>query len=213
MKPISSSFRNLRTVALGLAACAALGVQAQTGATSTAGAANDSPRGSVLPYTQDGYIGLSGGRSAYSLNGGPAGLGLSYDDSGNAFKIYTGGFFHPNAGVEFGYINAGTARRLGGETKAHGFNLSLVGRAPLTEQFDVFGKIGTTYGRTRTSGLAVTGAELGKESGFGLSYGLGARWAFTPQWAAVVEWERHKFKFSDGGEHVNLTTVGLQYRF
>lgn len=170
-------------------------------------------RRSIIPYTQDGYIGLSGGRSDFSLNGGPSGLGLSYDDSGNAYKLYAGGFFHPNVGVEFGYLNAGKARRLGGETKAHGFNLSLVGRAPLTEQFDVFGKVGTTYGRTRTSGFVAAGVPLGKDNGFGLSYGLGARWSFTPQWAAVVEWERHKFRFSDGGDEVNMTTVGVQYRF
>ena len=204
------SFPRYAPLALAIAACTVAGAHAQTSSTQPS---STERRSSVLPYTQDGYIGLSGGRSAYSLNGGPSGLGLAYDDSDSAYKLYAGGFFHPNVGVELGYLNAGTARRLGGETKAHGFNLSLVGRAPLTEQFAVFGKIGTTYGRTRTSGLAATGVELGKENGFGLSYGLGARWAFTPQWAAVVEWERHKFKFSDGGDHVNLTTVGVQYRF
>lgn len=202
------------------AAClAAAGAQAQTttGPTTTppssASSTATNGRASALPYTHDGYLGISGGRSKYSLNGGPAGLGLGYDETDNAFKLYTGGYFHPNLGVEFGYLNVGKARRLGGDTKAQGFNLSLVGRAPLSEQFDVFGKIGTTYGRTDTSGLTATGANLGKEDGFGLSYGLGARWAFTPQWAAVVEWERHKFKFSDGDAPVNLTTVGLQYRF
>ncbi|CAN7293183.1 porin family protein [Acidovorax sp. LjRoot194] len=205
-------------LALAVAACTMLSAQAQTSSplssTSTSSASGwGSGRGSVLPYTQDGYIGVNGGRSNYSLSNGPAGFGLSQDDSGNAYKIYAGGFFHRNAGVELGYLNAGTSHRLGGDTKAHGFNLSLVGRAPLGEQFDVFGKIGTTYGRTRTSGLAATGVALGKEDGFGLSYGLGARWAFTPQWAAVVEWERHKFKFSDGDDSVNLTTVGVQYRF
>ena len=41
----------------------------------------------------------------------------------------------------------------------------------------------------------------------------GARWAFTPQWAAVIEWENHKLKFSDGKQDVKMTTVGLQYRF
>lgn len=222
------STHSLRQVplALALAACTVASAQGQTStpssstttststsASSTRTAERGTGRNSVLPYTQDGYIGLSGGRSSYSLSNGPSGLGLSQDDSGNAYKIYTGGFFHPNLGVELGYLNAGTSHRLGGDTKAHGFNLSLVGRAPLGEQFDVFGKIGTTYGRTRTSGQAATGVALGKEDGFGLSYGLGARWAFTPQWAAVVEWERHKFKFSDGDDAVNLTTVGLQYRF
>lgn len=202
-----------------LAAClAAAGAQAQTTAGSTSSASSISPssatgRASALPYTHDGYVGISGGRSKYSLNSGSSDLGLGYDETDNAFKLYTGGFFHPNLGVEFGYLNVGKARRLGGDTKAQGFNLSLVGRAPLSEQFDVFGKIGTTYGRTNTTGLTATGATLGKEDGFGLSYGLGARWAFTPQWAAVVEWERHKFKFSDGDAPVNLTTVGLQYRF
>jgi len=213
-------------LALAIAACTVWSAQAQTSspssstssgmsspASSTGSSGWGSGRSSVLPYTQDGYIGINGGRSNYSLSNGPAGFGLSQDDSGNAYKIYAGGFFHRNAGVELGYLNAGTSHRLGGDTKAHGFNLSLVGRAPLGDQFDVFGKIGTTYGRTRTSGLAATGVALGKEDGFGLSYGLGARWAFTPQWAAVVEWERHKFKFSDGDDSVNLTTVGVQYRF
>lgn len=204
---MTTSFRFL-PVALAVA-CAAMSAQAQTSSSSTSPARAD--RSSWVPYTQDGYVGISGGRSKYDLNSGP--VGLASDNSDSALKLYTGGFFHPNMGVEFGYIDAGKAHRLGGDTKAHGFNLSLVGRAPLSEQFDVFGKVGTTYGRTRTSAQAGTGVQTGKEDGFGLSYGLGARWAFTPQWAAVVEWENHKFKFSDGNADVKLTTVGMQYRF
>ncbi len=202
-----SAFR-LLPVALAVA-CAAAGAQAQTSNSYSSNRSGE--RSSVLPYTQDGYIGLSAGRSKYDLSSGP--VGTEYDNSDSALKIYTGGFFHPNWGVELGYLNAGKARRLGGDTKAHGFNLSLVGRAPLSEQFDVFGKIGTTYGRTRTSGSSSLGVRTGKEDGFGMSYGVGARWAFTPQWAAVIEWENHKFKFSDGDEAVKMTTVGLQYRF
>jgi len=204
---MTTSFRFL-PVALAVA-CAAMSAQAQTSSSSTSPARAD--RSSWVPYTQDGYVGISGGRSKYDLSSGP--VGLASDNSDSALKLYTGGFFHPNMGVEFGYIDAGKAHRLGGDTKAHGFNLSLVGRAPLSEQFDVFGKVGTTYGRTRTSAQAGTGVQTGKEDGFGLSYGLGARWAFTPQWAAVVEWENHKFKFSDGDADVKLTTVGVQYRF
>ena len=208
-------------LAIALAAAtlvAATAAQAQTASSSAASGANAgipasgrSDRMSVLPYTQDGYLGISAGRSQYDLRSGPA--GTAYDDSDNAFKVYTGGFFHPNLGVELGYINAGKARRLGGDTKAQGVNLSLVGRAPLGEQFDLFGKVGTTYGRTQTDGSSNLGVRTGKEDGFGLSYGIGARWAFAPQWAAVLEWESHKFKFSDGDEAVKMTTVGLQYRF
>lgn len=208
---MTTSFR-LLPVALAVA-CVAVSAQAQT--TTNSSSSSSAParmeRNSIVPYTQDGYVGINGGRSKYDLNTGPAGMGS--DDTGNALKLYTGGFFHPNMGVEFGYLNVGKARRLGGDTEAHGFNLSLVGRAPLGEQFDVFAKVGSTYGRTRTSGMAGTGVQTGKEDGFGLSYGLGARWAFTPQLAAVVEWENHRFKFSDGDSDVKLTTVGLQYRF
>jgi len=189
------------------AACAATGVQAQTSS------ASPKQRDSFIPYTQQGYFGLSGGRANYDLNAGPPGSGLGFDDSDSAWKLSTGGYFHPNAGVELSYLNAGKAHRLGGTTKAEGVNLSLIGRAPLNEQFDLFGKVGTTYGRTRTSGFSGLGVATGKDSGFGLSYGVGARWNFNQQWAAVVEWERHKFHFSDENSGVKMTTLGVQYKY
>lgn len=192
-------------------AFAAVGAQAQSTNSSYAPARAD--RTSIVPYTQNGYVGISGGRSKYELNSGPAGFGFESDNSDSALKLSTGGYFNKNFGVEIGYINAGKVQRLGGDTKAQGFNLSLIGRAPLSEQFDLFGKVGTTYSRTKTSGFAATGVRTGSESGFGLSYGVGARWAFSPQWAAVVEWENHRFKFADANSDVKLTTVGLQYRF
>jgi opacity protein-like surface antigen len=199
---------SLRTIPwLLAAACAATGVQAQTSSTSP------KQRDSVIPYTQQGYIGLSGGRSNYDLSADPTGTGLGFDDSDSAWKLSTGGYFHPNAGVELSYLNAGKAHRLGGTTRAQGVNLSLIGRAPLNEQFDLFGKVGTTYGRTRTTGFSGLGVATGKDSGFGLSYGLGARWNFNQQWAAVVEWERHKFHFADDNAGVKMTTLGVQYKY
>ena len=184
--------------------CAAGAVQAQSlGSTMS--------ERSFVPGTQAGYVGLNIGQSKYDLRSGIG--GFAFDDSDTAFKIYTGGYFNPYFGVELGYLHAGEATRIGGTTKAQGLNLSLIGRAPLGEQFDVFAKLGTTYGRTRTSGFSGTGVATGKDSGFGLSYGLGVRWAFTPQWAAVLEWERHRFHFADGRSDVDLTSLGLQYRF
>ncbi len=185
-------------------ACAASAAQAQTSGT---GLTNRS----YLPGTQQGYVGLSGGQSEYDIRSGTGGFG--FDDSDTAWKVYSGGYFNPYLGMELGYINMGKAERIGGSTKAQGLNLSLVGRAPLNEQFDVFGKIGTTYGRTRTSGNSGFGVTTGKDDGFGLSYGAGVRWAFNPQWAAVLEWERHRFHFADGKSDVDMTSVGVQYRF
>lgn len=168
-------------------------------------------RSSFIPYTQQGYVGLSAGQSKYSLNSGLG--GFNFDDTGTAAKVYAGGYFNPNFGLEFGYLNFGTAHRLGGTTKAQGLNLSLVGRVPLNEQFDVFGKVGTTYARTRTNGFSGLGVQTGKDNGFGISYGVGARWAFSQQWAAVLEFERHRLNFADGKSNANMTTLGVQYRY
>ena len=203
----TSMFR-LVPLALALACAAgATAVSAQT--TNRSGTMAE--RSSFIPYTQQGYIGLNAGQSKYSLD---SGIGnYNFDDTGTAFKIYAGGYINPNFGVEFGYLNFGKANRLGDSTKAQGLNLSVVGRLPLNEQFDVFGKVGTTYARTRTNGYSNLGVQTGKDNGFGLSYGLGVRWAFNTQWAAVLEWERHRLHFADGKSNTNLTTLGVQYRY
>lgn len=204
--------RAFSCAALAAAACSLASAQTQQGTTSSTMSANASgQRDSFLPYTQQGYVGVSAGQSKYDLRSGTG--GFPTDDSDQALKIYTGGYFHPNFGVELGYLNAGRADRIGGTSRAQGLNLSLVARAPLTEQFDVFGKLGTTYSRTRTSGNSGFGVATGSDSGFGLSYGAGVRWAFNENWAAVLEWERHKMRFADGKSDVDLTTLGVQYRY
>ena len=203
----------MKTPPLRLLSCAVLlacGVTAVTAQTPNR-SGTMAERSSFIPYTQQGYVGLSAGQSKYSLD---SGIGaFPADDTGTAAKVYAGGYFNSNVGLEFGYLNFGKAQRLGGNTKAQGFNLSLVGRVPLNEQFDVFGKVGSTYARTRTNGFSGLGVQTGKDNGFGLSYGVGARWSFNPQWAAVLEWERHRLHFADGGSNANMTTLGLQYRY
>ena len=48
----------------------------------------------MLPYTHNGYTGISAGRSKYDLSTGP--VGMAYDNSDTAFKIsYTGGSSTP----------------------------------------------------------------------------------------------------------------------
>jgi len=158
-----------------------------------------------------GYVGLNVGTSDYSLgNGfGP----FASDDTDTVYNIYTGTFFTPNFGLELGYTDFGKIERAGGHTKAHGINLSLVGRAPVTQSFNVFGKLGTTYGRTDVSSAGF-GVPAGKESGFGVSYGIGAEYSFNPQLSAVLQYDEHRLKFAGGDrDRVNATTVGLRYRF
>ena len=47
----------------------------------------------------------------------------------------------------------------------------------------------------------------------GLSFGVGASWGFTPNIAAVLEWERHRLHFADDTAPADLATVGVRYRF
>ena len=158
------------------------------------------------------YIGLNVGQSNFSLG---SGIGLfPSDQKDTVYNLTAGSYFHPNFGLEVGYTNFGKATRGGGETKAMGFDVSLIGRLPLSPQFNLLGKVGTTYGRTEVSSRPSSGITGGKQNGFGVSYGIGAEYSLTPQVAAVVQYDEHALKFAGTGrDRISATTVGLRYRF
>ena len=164
-----------------------------------------------VPALHGGYAGLSAGVSRYDLRSGTG--NFQWDDSDTAIKLYAGAYFHPHLGLELGYQDLGKARRIGGNTSARGLHFSLVGRLPLGTQLDLLGKLGTFYSRTDTQGAGGYGVQLGRSSGFGLSFGAGLRWAFTPQWSAVLEWERHRLHFADHLSDVDTATQGLRYSY
>jgi len=158
------------------------------------------------------YIGLNVGQSDFSLNNGLG--GFPSDNHDTTYNFYTGSYFNPYFGAEIGYTHFGKITRAGGDTKAEGINLSLVGRMPLSPQFSLLGKLGTTYGRTDVSSLPGSGIASGSESGFGMSYGLGAEYMFSPQLSGVLQYDEHRLKFAGGDrDTVSATTVGLRYRF
>lgn len=157
------------------------------------------------------YLGLSLGRSTYKLSCPTA--SLTCDDSDTAVRLYGGTMVGNHWGVEIGYLDLGRMAREGGKTRAQGLNLSLVGKAPLVSALGVFGRLGTTYGRTETtaSGAAIA---AGTERGFGLSYGAGLSYDFTPRLSATLEWDSNDFRFAGGGrDPVRSTSLGLQYRY
>ena len=184
---------------------AVTGSQAQT-------AASRSGSGFSMYSPGSSYIGFNAGRSDFSLGNG-TGL-FSGDDKDTAYNIYAGSYFNPYLGLELGYTDFGKAKRGGGDTKAMGFNLSLVGKYPLGTSFNLLGKVGTTYGRTEVSSLPGSGISAGKENGFGISYGVGAEYLFTPQLSAVVQYDEHRLKFAgSGSDRIGAATLGLRYRF
>jgi OOP family OmpA-OmpF porin len=177
----------------------AVGVQAQSKSNSMYGPGNS-------------YIGLNVGQSDYSLGNG---IGVFNSSQGDrAFGINAGSYFNSNLGIELGYTDFGSINRAGGSTKANGINLSLIGKLPLNESFNLLGKIGTTWGSTNVAASPLSGVATGDSSDFGLSYGVGAELVMTPQWSALLKYDSHNLKFAgDISERIGSTTLGLRYRF
>lgn len=158
------------------------------------------------------YIGFNAGQSDFSLGNG-TGL-FSGDDKDRVYSIYVGSYFNPYLGLEAGYTDFGKAKRGGGDSKAMGFNLSLVGKYPLGTSINLLGKVGITYGHTEVSSLPGSGIASGKETGFGISYGVGAEYLFTPELSAVAQYDEHRLEFARAGrDRIGAATLGLRLRF
>jgi len=158
------------------------------------------------------YFDFNAGQSDYSLSDG---VGIwDKDDSDNAYSAHIGSYFNDNVGLELGYTDFGQISRAGGSTKARGISLSLVGKFPVSPSFSLLGKIGTTYSDTDTSANGLSGIQTGSENGFGVSYGVGAQYAFTPKWSILLQYESHDLKFAgDNKERVDVTTLGVRYSY
>ena len=191
------------------ASLSGLAAQAQT-----SGGMSMSSGSSWLPYTQNGYVGLNLGKPHYSLGCGAVGAFGDCDNPSLSGNLYVGGNFNQFAGIELGYLHMGNMDRGGGTTRAQGLNVSLVGRAPVWNALSLYGKVGATYGRTKVDAPLASGVATGKDSGWGPSYGFGATYNFTPQVAAVLDWQRNKFEFAGAGrEWVRATSIGIRYTF
>jgi hypothetical protein len=136
---------------------------------------------------------------------------LICDTAAPATQLHAGAMVGRFWGVELGYMESG--RIAARETRTQGLNLSLIGKAPLSQSLGVFGKLGTTYGRSDAS-VAGAGLPLVSAPGFGLSYGAGVSFSFTPRLSATLEWDSNDYRFpGNGREPVRSTNLGLQYRY
>lgn len=199
--------RLLPAALLGLAALAASGaVQAQS----------YSPAGPVASMFTPGtsYLALNAGTSDLSRPITAFGV-FAGNQQSQAYGIAMGNYFAGhNYGVEVGYADLGSVNRYGGSTKVDGINLSLLGRLPMSANFNLLGKVGTTYSRTDVSTNAANSNLAGSERGFDWSYGVGAEYRLTPQWSATLQYAEHFVKYpATGNERVSSTTLGARFYF
>jgi OmpA-OmpF porin, OOP family len=156
-------------------------------------------------------LGLHIGRSQSAYPCGAT--ALFCDSSERADRLYVNTMVGKFWGVEMGYQDKDRSPLRGGEGRAQGINLSLVGKAPLWQSLKVYGKLGTTYGRSDTTTLGAN-ALAGSDQGFGLSYGAGVSFSFTPRLSATLEWDSNDFRLPGAGrDPVRSTSLGLQYRY
>lgn len=185
---MTKSIRKLSGIVLALASLG-LGAAAQAQSSSTMSSSYGSGSSWYAP-AGGRYIGLNAGRSDF-----PSG-------KGDAYSLYTGGMWNQNLGLEFGATDFGKADG----RDAYGFNLSAVGRVPLTPAFSLFGKLGGMYSRTENQAGV-------KDSGWGETYGAGVDFNFTQSLTAVLQYDRSRVKFAGDKDHINVTSVGLKYRY
>jgi hypothetical protein len=110
-------------------------------------------------------------------------------------------------GTEIGVLDARTLAR-GAPGRRQGLNVSMVGRAPLGQSLDVFGKVGAIQGLGTAGGLGM------RPQGMGLSFGAGLSYDITPRLSATLAWDSVDLRFTGvGREPVRSTSIGLQYRY
>jgi OOP family OmpA-OmpF porin len=192
-------------------------VAAASLAVATGAQAQSSTSSAKTDYTLYGsgnsYIGLNAGLTDYKLNDGTGLFGS--DKRTTTYGIYAGSYFtNSNLGFELGYTDFGRVTRGGGNTKADGINLSLIGRVPLGSSFNLLGKVGTTYSRTDVSSAAGSGITAGSASGFDWSYGVGGEFAFSRQWSGVLQYDEVYVNYAGSArDRINVTSLGARYRY
>ncbi len=167
---------------------------------------------SLLPFTRRGYVGIQAGRTQLDTPCGSGGYDCNNPDG--VARVFTGGLVNDWLGAEVGYFRTGRADRAGGNTRAQGFDVVGVLRAPIGA-FNAYVKGGAVYGETRVSAGPLSDVGTGKKRGWGPSYGVGVGYDFLPNSGVVLDWTRNELRFAGlgGRQDVDTTSLGYVYRF
>ena len=162
---------------------------------------------------------------------GVTGLSSSFDDKDTGYKLQMGYSFTPNWAVEGGYIDLGkfqysaavtgpTAGSAVAEVKVAGLNVAAVASYPMSDQFEIFGKLGIINAKVEASATAsgggVTLSENISETKVKGYWGVGAAYNFNKQLGLHLAWERFNKLGDDektGESDVDLVSLGLKLSF
>lgn len=159
---------------------------------------------------------------------------VTSSESQTGYRI-TGGYqFNPYWGLEFSYVDLGSAEYHYRATvpvipdQASFVDLRISARAsgmaatstyPFNEQWAAFARLGYMNGSLDVDYKtdALFNPPNGTNFSWKLSYGAGVEWSYTASWAFRLGWDRYR-QFTGrygflGDRDFNLATLGVVYRF
>lgn len=130
------------------------------------------------------------------------------EDEDTAWKVFGGYKITERLSAEATYINLGDIHKTVGGTVQNSdvsaFTATAIGAMPINDQFDIFGKVGVM--RWSSDNTA------GDESGFGMTYGIGAKMHISEKTKLRAEWEKLPSIETASGEKtdVNMLSIGVE---
>jgi OOP family OmpA-OmpF porin len=173
---------------------------------------------SVVPVqAQSWYFGFGVGsgnlnKSGQDLTGLP---NASVEDNDTTYTARLGYRFNPFLAIEGGYYDLGHynfsstvgSTVISGSAKAKSFGLSAVGIVPLGRQFEAYGRLGIESSELKANANTTLLTASDSDRQTGATYGVGARWKFTPTVGLFAEWMKN-----DKIE-VDSYFAGIDFRF
>jgi len=154
--------------------------------------------GVANPYYFGGTIGTSDGKSYCEGSS-------NCEDSDTAWKLFGGYKVTNNLSAEAAYVNLGDLHKKNSNSDVSAVTLNAVGSMPVSDKFEVFGKVGAMRWSSDNS-------NDGSESGFGVTYGVGAKMQMSETTKLRAEWEKFPGveTSKDDKTDVNMLSVGVE---
>lgn len=181
------------------------------------------PSAFAAPNADNLYIGIGTGFSSLENDGedvddfisdGADDFDLD-DDEDNVFKGFVGYEFNPYFATELFYADLGRTRLEGNngantDLESNAYGVSLVGKLPLTDWFELFAKAGMAKWETDVDGnLGNASVDLEDNDGIDPVYGVGAQFNFEPI-LVRAEYERYDF---DSDYQIDTFTASVGFLF
>lgn len=123
--------------------------------------------------------------------------------------------YNKNVATEVQYTGVGQATDAAGNTaKGDALSLTMVGMLPLSDNFELLGKLGVASAKTTTAGAGATNQGASRT---GLTYGIGAQYNVNGNLGLRVGYDRYAVATSNAGVktngNANVMTVAAVYKF